>query len=357
MMRAWWVQQRNALLSSSRFQQLASRFWPTRRTAGRHAQRLFDLVAGFTYSQTLFACVELGLVERLAAGPMSLRAIADACDLTVEAADRLVRAAAALDLFERLPDGRVALGQAGAALAGNPGARAMIAHHRHLYADLADPVALFRRGGGGGALQDFWAYARTSDAAAVADYSELMAASHAPVAAQVLDAYDVSRHRRLLDVGGGQGVFLAEVGRRAPGTERGLFDLPPVVERARSRLGAAVTYHAGDFFADPLPPSYDCMTLIRVLHDHDDAAVLQLLRNIRAALAPGGVLLIGEPMIGPSAERVGATYFGLYLLALGSGRARTAGEIGTLLRAAGFRRPRRLRTAMPLIAGAVVAKV
>ena len=100
----------------------------------------------------------------------------------------------------------------------------MVAHHRLLYADLADPVALLRRGGGGGALSGLWHYAEaagTGDAAAVAAYSALMAASQPMVAAQAIDAYPFHRHRRLLDVGGGEGAFLAAVGARVPALELG----------------------------------------------------------------------------------------------------------------------------------------
>ena len=355
---AWdsWVNWRNAVLSNARFQHHAARFWPSRPIARRHARRLFDLVAGFTYSQTLFACVQIDLFTRLAAGPATMTQIGDAAGLPPPATERLMRAAAAIGLVELLQGHRVALGVAGAALAGNPGVIAMIAHHHLLYADLADPVALLRRGGGGGALEGFWAYSRTSGPEAVAGYSALMAASHRSVAAQVLDAYDVARHRRLLDIGGGDGVFLDEVGRRAPRLKLGLVDLPAVVARAGERLGDRIALHGGDFLVDPLPSGYDCVTLIRVLHDHDDAAALALLRAIHTALPPGGRLLIGEPMAGiPGAEPVGATYFGLYLLAMGSGRGRSPEEIGTLLTEAGFGRYRQLATSLPLTAGAILA--
>lgn len=352
----WWVRRRNALLSSATFQRRAARFWPSRPIARRHARRLFDLVAGFTYSQTLFACVQIDLFARLSGGPATLAELGVGADLPLPAIERLVRAAEAIGMVERLRDGRVMLGVAGAALAGNPGVSAMIAHHVHLYADLADPVALLRRGGGGGALDRFWAYARASGADAVADYSALMAASHLPVATQVLDAYDVSPHRRLLDIGGGEGVFLEQVRRRAPALELGLFDLPAVVARTPARLGGSVALCGGDFLTDAIPRGYDCITLIRVLHDHDDAQALALLKAIRAAIAPGGRLLIGEPMAGAAgAEPVGATYFGLYLLAMGSGRARSPAEIGALLGQAGFARWETRRTALPLTAGVVVA--
>ena len=354
---SWWIGRRNALLSSPAFQRHAARFWPTRRVARRHARRLFDLVAGFTYSQTLFACVRIDLFATLSAGPATLADLGTAADLPPAGIERLMRAAAAIDLVEWLPGERIALGVAGAALAGNPGVIAMIAHHAHLYADLADPIALLRRGGGGGALERYWAYARTSGPEAVAEYSALMAASHAPVAMQVLDAYDIARHRRLLDIGGGEGVFLQEARRRAPALELGLFDLPAVAARAQVRSGGSIAVVGGDFLVDPLPRGYDCISLVRVLHDHDDPAALTLLTAIRVALAPGGRLLIGEPMAGaPGAEPVGATYFGLYLLAMGSGRARSPAEIGALLSEAGFGRWRTRPTAIPLTASVIVAE-
>lgn len=348
---------RNAILASPAFQRLAARLPITRPIARRRARRLFDLVAGFTYSQTLFACVRLDLFARLRAGPVAGEALAAAVGLTPAALARLADAAAALRLIEVLADGRIALGPDGAALLGNPGVAAIIAHHHLLYADLADPLALLERPGTG-ELAGFWNYARGGEPEAVAAYSALMAASLPPVATQLLDAYDLGRHRRLLDVGGGDGAFLAEVRRRAPTLSLGLFDLPAVAARAGERLGTTVQLHAGDFRRDPLPGGYDCVTLVRVVHDHDDDTVLALLTRIRGALAPGGTLVILEPMRGArGAEPVGATYFSWYLLALGSGRARRPDEIGTLLRRAGFRDCRSVTTALPLVASVVLAHV
>ena len=220
-------------------------------------------------------------------------------------------------------------------------------------------------GGGGGRLSALWHYAETpghGDAGAVAAYSALMAASQPLVAAQVIDAYPFARHRRLLDVGGGEGAFLSAVGARVPGIALGVFDLPAVVERARARLDSAgltarATVHGGDFLRDPLPAGYDLISLVRVLHDHDDAPALALLRAIHAALPPGGRLIITEPMAKTrGAEPAGDAYFGFYLLAMGSGRPRSAREISDMLHAAGFSRSREVKTALPLTTRIIVAK-
>lgn len=357
-LRRRWIGWRNRLLASPRFQRWALRVPLTRPVARRRARALFDLLAGFAYSQILAACVETGLLDLLAAGPLATEAVAARTGLPVAGAERLLRGAAALGLVE--PLGRAwVLGTDGAALCGNPGLAGMVAHHRLLYADLADPVALLRRGGGGGALSDHWRYAESpgaGEAEAVAHYSALMAASQPMIAAQVLDAYPVHRHGRLLDVGGGEGAFVAAVREHAPDLALGVFDLPAVIERAKARLGAGVSTHPGDFLRDPLPSGYDLVSLVRVLHDHDDAPALALLRSIHGALPPGGTLLIAEPMARTTgAEPAGDAYFGFYLLAMGSGRPRSTQEIAAMLRQAGFFHPRVLRTALPLIARVIVA--
>jgi len=95
-----------------------------------------------------------------------------------------------------------------------------------------------------------------------------------------------------------------------------------------------------------------------VLHDHPDDSVLQILRNVRAALPTGGTLLVAEPLSGTKgAEPVGAAYFGFYLLAMRSGRPRTFEELSTLLDTAGFTRVRRHRTSQPLITSVITASV
>ncbi len=358
---------RDRLLASARFQRWAQRFALTRPLARRSTRALFDIVAGFVYSQTLFACVRLDVFGMLRAGPLDLAVLAARMDMPEAAAERLLVAAVSLGLLERRGAARYGLGQLGAALLGNPGVAAMITHHAMLYADLADPVALLR-GGAPTRLSQFWPYATAErpealGAADVADYSALMASSQGFIAGEVLDAYDFSRHRRLLDVGGGEGVFLAAAGARHPHLRLHLFDLPAVADRARARFAAGglagrAEATGGSFLADALPEGADVISLVRVLHDHEDATVATILRAARAALAPGGRLLIAEPMADTSgAEKVGAAYFGFYLLAMGTGRARSVPELTAMLRAAGFGGVRLVPTHTPLLTRVLIAEI
>ena len=358
---------RNRLLGDARFHRLAADFPLTRPIARRRTRDLFDLVAGFVYAQTLAACVRLGLLQLLARGPDTAARVAARLAVPQDAAERLLKAAEALGLVERLEPNRYALGQQGAALLGNAGLLEMIDHHQHLYADLGDCAGLLRGGGGGGALAAYWPYAtsaapREAGQDSVASYSALMAATVPSVAADILHAYPVGRHRRLLDVGGGEGAFLAYAGARAPKLELVLFDLPAVAQRASRRLKEAglidrTRIVAGDFLTDAAPGGADLVTLIRILHDQDDAGAAVLLRTVRSALPPDGVLLIAEPMSGGAApDRVADVYFAFYFLAMGRGRIRSPTEIFNLLRAAGFSQMRRLKTRTPFLLGAIEAR-
>ncbi len=353
---------RNRLLASPRFHRFANAFWPTRLLARRSARRLFDVVAGFTYSQVLFACVKLGLFEALADGPRTPGELAGEHGLSVEAMHDLLAAAAAIGLLEKTAAETFGLGPLGAVMVRNESLRAMVLHHEHFYRDMLDPIALLGDRHSPTAVSRYWPYAGEGSGTGVATedaarYSALMSASQPMIAEQVLAAYSFTRHRRLLDIGGGEGGFLRAVADRAPHLELMLFDLPPVVELARrgERLAPVfdrVTFYAGDFSADALPEGADIVSLVRILHDHDDDLVLTLLAAIRRVLPDDGVLLIAEPLAGTrGAEAFSDVYFRFYLRAMGTGRPRTVDELGRLLSRAGFVAPQQHRTRLPMLTG------
>lgn len=375
---SWFDRLRNAadrLLSKPSFQRWATAFPLTRPVARSRSRELFDLCAGFVYSQVLYASVRAGLVEALRDGPLTLDDLAPRLELSLPATDRLTRAAMSLGIVSRRSGDRYGLGRLGTALVGNPAVVAMVEHHALLYADLDDPVALLRNPKSGDtALSGYWPYAldarpdatepaaQDTGVAEVGPYSDLMAASQAMIAEDIIASYPFAHHRKIMDVGGGNGAFIEHVARKVPKADLALFDLPAVAKHAETRLesvglGARVQVHGGSFFTDPLPTGADLITLVRIVHDHDDDDVMKLLRGIRAALPEDGTLLIAEPMShGKDAARVADAYFGLYLLAMGSGRARTVNEITHMLKKSGFSRIRRVRTRVPMLTQGIRAQ-
>lgn len=349
---------RDRLLASRTFQRGAAAFPLTRPIARAQAQSLFDLCAGFVYSQVLLSFVRLRIHELLSQGPRTAADIAAACNLEVEPCTRLLDAAVALKLLSRRTGERYGLGMLGAAIRANPGAIAMVEHNALLYSDLANPLALMRADRPATKLGEYWAYARSDDpadlgSADTTSYTALMAETQSLIAEDIIEAYPLRSHHRLLDVGGGDGTLLSAVARHAPQLELALFDLPSVVEKARARLAAEApkaSIHGGSFFSEPLPAGADVVTLVRVLLDHDDDAALQILQNVRRAIAPGGTLLVAETLSGMrGVERVSDAYFGMYLMAMGSGRPRSFGTLARLLAESGFSQPKLVRTRHPML--------
>ncbi|MEL6318438.1 MAG: methyltransferase, partial [Pseudomonadota bacterium] len=371
-----WLSIRDRLLADPRFQSWAAATPFTRPLARRRARELYDVVAGFVYSQVLFACVQIRLFDRLADGPKSLAELAAAADLEPGAMGRLLSAAESLRLVSRRGAGAdgaalYGLGELGAALNGAPGVKEMVSHHALFYADLADPLALLRAAPDGtGAetrLNAYWSYAGEGESAAladgqVADYSALMAASQPLVAEEILEAFPVARHRRLLDIGGGTGAFARAVAARAPEIDITVFDLPAVAARANAGFAAEglsgrARAVGGSFFDDPLPEGRDLVTLVRVIYDHQDAAAMRILRAARAATPPGGALLLAEPMADtPGAAPIGAAYFSFYLLAMGGGRSRSAQRLSEMAREAGFSEVRLLPARRPILTRVLLAR-
>jgi demethylspheroidene O-methyltransferase len=333
------------LAASRRFQAWAARMPVLRRVARAEGAALFDIVAGFVNAQVLMAMVELRLLERLADGPQRPEILAGHCGLPPERMQILLQAGAGLGLLRKHRDGQFGLSLRGASMLGVPGLSQMVLHHRALYADLADPVALLRDGSNT-ALARFWPYvfgaAGAVDPGVTATYSELMAESQVLVAEDTLQMVSLAGVRRLMDVGGGTGAFLCAVGAAYPGLQLSLLDLPAVLDPAGQRLdragmGGRVTLHPGSFRDAALPQGADAISLIRVLYDHDDSTVKQLLRACFAALPKGGRLIVSEPMSGGAVpDRSTDVYFAMYTLAMQTGRTRSSAEIARLLAEVGF---------------------
>lgn len=347
------------LAMSPRFHKLASRIPGLRWKARREGAELFSVLSGFVQSQALVALVEGRVLHFLASGPMDTEDLSRRCAIPPGPLVVLLRAGAALMLLTGDRQGRWHLAPRGAAFLTVPGLEPMVRHHHVLYRDLSDPLAFFR-GQTETELAGFWPYVfgtlAQEDAGLAARYSRLMAESQVLVAEDTLRLVDLSGRRHLLDVGGGTGAFLAEVGKVHSGLKLSLFDMPAVLAGVPAVLRDRLTLHPGSFRTDPLPQGADTISLIRVLYDHDDATVAALLAKVHAALPPGGMILVSEPMSGGDRpDPATDVYFAVYTLAMRTGRTRSASEIGGLLHAAGFTDLRAKRGDRPYVTSTVTA--
>ena len=250
------------------------------------------------YSQILFACVRLKLFELLAEGPLTADQIAARLAVPLDSTERLLEAAVSLHLVERRPLRSLRAGRLGAALVGNPAVGAMVEHHtsalrgparsRRLAAGRAATDGTVA---GTGPTRPATSWRRSAPDACSTDYTTLMSSSQPLVSDEILDAYPLGRHRCLLDVGGGDGSFLIEAAKRHAHLHWCCSTCRPWRSAREQRfaalgLGSRARAIAGDFLTDPLPAGADVVSLVRVVHDHDDDAAMALLRA--AAPSPAG---------------------------------------------------------------------
>ncbi len=353
------------LVSRPGVQDWAARLPFGARLARRDGAEIFDILQGFVSAQVLAALVELGVLDRLLDGAQPPDVLGAETGIAADRMAALLQAGAALGLLRRRRDGAFGLARKGAAILGVPGLTGMIRHNRAFYADMADPVALLR-GEAETQMARFWPYVlgQTGEipAEVAARYSDLMARSQRLVAQDTLRAVSLKDVSRLMDVGGGAGVFLAEALRRHRGLRGVLFDLPgvmPLAEAELTRAGLAnrVALAPGSFRENALPRGADAISLVRVLYDHDDTTVRALLASVLETLPPGGRLIVSEPMSGGARpDRATDVYFSFYTMSMGTGRVRSAGRIAALCREAGFDGIEGPYTARPYITSVLVAR-
>jgi SAM-dependent methyltransferase len=175
-------------------------------------------------------------------------------------------------------------------------------------------------------------------------FSEAVEATTAGAARALTTAYDFGRHRRLLDLGGGTGSFLAAVLARHGHLGGTLFELPAVVAIARERLAATplaarVEVVGGDLFADRLPDGHDVVLLANVLHVFSPEHNLQLLRRVRDHVPAGARLLLVSFWTDPTHTEpaFAALVAGEFLLDAGEGDVYSVEEVGAWLGETGWR--------------------
>jgi predicted O-methyltransferase YrrM len=153
------------------------------------------------------------------------------------------------------------------------------------------------------------------------------------------------RHSRLLDVGGGSGIFACAVAARVPDLRATVLEKPPVDRISRRRIEAwglqsRVDVIARDMLTEPLPEGYDVHLFSNVLHDWDTDIVRQLLEASARSLPRGGAIVIHDAFL--NAGKTGPLEIAAYsvlLMHVTQGRCYSTAEMEGWLRAAGFDGP------------------
>jgi acetylserotonin N-methyltransferase len=312
------------------------------------ASPVLHLIEAFRHSKTMFTALSMGVFDALHTAPASAATLAAQLGANAGALARLLDGCAALQLLQKRGDLYENAPVADAYLySGSP--HSMGGYVRYsdqalypMWGNLADAV---REGtprwsqnfGLDGPI--FSAFFRTPEA--MHDFLMGMHGFGMLTSPKVAAAFDLSRFRRLVDLGGATGHLTIAACERYPELRGVVFDLPQAsaIARelvARSSASARIEIVSGDFFADELPEA-DLYYTGRILHDWSEEKIERLLARIVQRLPAGGALLVGEKLL--AEDGVGplpANMQSLNMLIVTEGRERSLGEYRRLLLRAGF---------------------
>ena len=350
---SWWYNQKNKVIKNIRIQDFLARFPITSRIARKEGEAIFQLMTGFVDTQILFTFVKSGALRHLESESLSIEELSDKIGIDVKKTEILCRAGFALGLV-RLKSKRIFLARRGALILSLPGMMELIDHHSILYEDLLDPISFFR-GEKETKLSKFWPYVfgktKSLDNADVSRYSDLMSKSQFMVARDTIASIKVSKSTKWLDVGGGSGAFAKELKNRHPSIKISVFDIP-----GSSADNQPHKFIPGSFFTDQIPPGFDTVSCVRVLYDHDDHTVSDLLFKIHSSLPTGGRIIVSEPMLGElSPNKWGDTYFATYTYAMKTGKTRSPSQVSDLLKKNGFSRVKVFPSRRPFVTTVIQA--
>ncbi|MFC0629388.1 methyltransferase [Kribbella deserti] len=313
--------------------------------------RLLDAAARFFTSQAIFAFTRLGLADILAQGNTPIINLASATGTHEQSLSRVLRAVAHSGLVTIDPNATVSLTDMGHLLRiDHPmSLRPLVIYLAEdwmwhcasdMEASLKTEVPAFDRRYQQSLFEFFEA---RKDRALIFD--EAMTASSRYTNAAFLDAYRIPDHSRVIDIGGGQGNFISEILESNTTLSGTLFDLPRVIQSARTNdaISGRCEFIEGNFF-DRVPSGGDIYILRGVIHDWNDEDAVAILKNCRSAMTRRSKLLILETMAPPIEHYFPGQFIDFQIFLLTPGRERTEAEFRSLLAASGLK----LRQVLPI---------
>lgn len=305
---------------------------------GEKVDQVLALLQGFQSTCVLLAGLRLGIFEHLSREPSRLDSLADRIGADTCSLARLVRVLIGLELVEDRNEG-LALTALGLQLVEgesivHPWSLLVGEEYLPTWMALEDSVRSGRP-----AFEEVFGTTAWERRKARPDlnrtFQQAMSQVQNAFIEPFLGGHDFSTVRRVVDVGGGNGDWLAAILGRHPGIQGVLFDLPHVVEEARpqlSHLGERCR-RVGGSFLETAPPSGDLLLLKHCLHNWGDSECVTILRHCARALEPGGRLLLIESLMGEGAsQRV--LMRDLHMMLMFGGRERTRREYEALLQQA-----------------------
>ena len=262
---------------------------------GPTPESIREMIIAFQRSRVVLTAFELGIFTALGDDALSAADVSGKTGTDAKAAERLMNALCALDLLEKRNGSfRNTPAASRCLVEGRPDYMAGIMHLSNLWETWSTLTGTVRSGKPviGDEINDRGDGWLVSFIAAMHDRARRTAPA-------VVSLLDLSGVRRVLDVGGGSGVYSMAFVKAADGITAAVFDLPgvaPITKGYIDREGLAgrIGIFTGDYNTDPLPPGFDLVFLSAVVHSNSHDENRELIRKCAASLNPGGRVVVQD---------------------------------------------------------------
>ncbi|AFL89526.1 hydroxyneurosporene-O-methyltransferase [Terriglobus roseus DSM 18391] len=168
----------------------------------------------------------------------------------------------------------------------------------------------------------------------------------------ILEAYDFSSIRNMVDVGGGHGAILRTILKSYPAMQGIVAEMPTVVSDTRlaiasDELSDRCQAVECNFFAS-VPAGGDAYFMKHIIHDWEDSSAIRILSNIRQVIPSNGRLILAECVVEEGATPHPGKLLDIEMMVFVGGKERTEEEFRDLLAAGGFRLNHIIPTASPI---------
>jgi orsellinic acid C2-O-methyltransferase len=323
------------------------------RSEESNATRLMGMVSGFRMTQCLYVAVRLSIPDLLASGPRTSDDLAQAAGAHPPSLHRLLRALTTLEVVREREDGSFELLPMGELLRSDSPTSLRtwtLYNGQYLWQTWGRLLESVQTGESARSrlfgTEGFEHLERDPELAAL--FNQAMVEITRFISSAVVQAYDFSDFRCIVDVGGGYGELLGAILKANPQARGILFDMDHAIDEGGRHLKAAgvadrCEFVSGSFF-ESVPAGADAYVLKSIIHDWNDERARVILTTCRRAMPEQATLLLVERVM---PERLGTTpsdqamaQSDLNMLIQLAAQERTESEFVALLESTDFRHTR-----------------
>ncbi|MBI3257897.1 MAG: methyltransferase [Ignavibacteriae bacterium] len=319
--------------------------------------QMLQMITGFWTSCCIYNAAKLDIADLLADGAQTTEQLAETTHCDAPSLYRVLRALASVGIFSENEKGEFSNTMLSDTLQNNvPGsmkamAIAQLGDHYNawgnlLYSIKTGNIAFDKVEG-----MPVWKYYETHPAEGV-NFMKAMTGFSGASIMNILPAYDFSRFKTIVDIGGGNGALLMAVLDTVKDATGIVFDMEYVVHETQKEINAKgfagrCRTQGGDFFVS-VPNGADVYLMKMILHDWNDEKSIQILKNCANAMNSNSTLLVMESVISEGNTPHPGKFMDINMLAMTGGKERTEKEFASLFSKAGLKLSKVIHTHSPM---------